>query len=77
MRERTARLIESLLILLVRALLPARGRHRATTPAQLAPAAAPVPASPARRSVDVWPFEPDTHFVRPYLPAPDEMAVSA
>lgn len=32
MRERTARLIESLLIALVRALLPTRGRHRAAPP---------------------------------------------
>ena len=77
MRERTARLIESLLLLLVRALLPARGRHRATTPAQLAPADDPLPASSARHPVDVWPFEPDTRLVRPYLPAPDEMTVSA
>lgn len=32
MRERTARLLESLLIALVRALLPTRGRHRAAPP---------------------------------------------
>jgi hypothetical protein len=32
MRERTARLIESLLTALVRALLPTRGRHRAAPP---------------------------------------------
>lgn len=32
MRERTARLIESLLVALVRALLPTQGRHRAAPP---------------------------------------------
>ncbi|MEY9992423.1 hypothetical protein ABIE67_004455 [Streptomyces sp. V4I8] len=45
MRERTARLIESLLIALVRVLLPTRGRHRATPP-QPPLATRPLPTAP-------------------------------
>jgi hypothetical protein len=70
MRERTSRVIESLLLALVRVLLPARGRHRAA-PAQLPATARPL-ATPSRHPLDVWPFEPDTRLVRPYLLTPNE-----
>ncbi|MXM68492.1 hypothetical protein GR925_35055 [Streptomyces sp. HUCO-GS316] len=79
MRERTAAFIESLLLALVRALLPARGRHRAVPvppqpPVTALLAAAPV--SPVRRPGrpldDVRPFEHNTPLVRPYLLTPDE-----
>ncbi|MGW1623384.1 hypothetical protein [Streptomyces sp. NPDC002172] len=29
--------------------------------------------TPGRRQLDVWPFEPDTHLVRPYLLTPEEL----
>jgi hypothetical protein len=70
MRERTARFVELLLIALVRALLPARGRHRAA-PAQLPALAQPLATTPVR-ALDGWPFEQDTHLVRPYLLSPYE-----
>ncbi|XES00655.1 hypothetical protein HEP87_60455 [Streptomyces sp. S1D4-11] len=67
MAERIAGFCELLLLALVHALLPARGRHRAT-PAQLPDAGRPpAPSTPVHRPVDVWPFERDTHLVRPYL----------
>ncbi|MFI1768493.1 hypothetical protein ACH41H_41505 [Streptomyces sp. NPDC020800] len=72
MRERTAGLIASPLLALVRALLPARGRHRAAMhqpPATETPlTSSPVSARPAA----VWPFVWDTHLVRPYLLTPEE-----
>jgi hypothetical protein len=61
--------------LLLRVLLPARGRHRAT------PTTAPpgrhkprTPATPVRRqlTLEVRPFEWDTPLVRPYLLTPHE-----
>ncbi|MFD5159490.1 hypothetical protein ACFWMJ_15660 [Streptomyces hawaiiensis] len=57
---RIAELCESALLLLVRSLLPARGRHRATT--------APPPPTP--RALPLAAEEPlvmDTPPVRPYL----------
>ncbi|MHA5052310.1 hypothetical protein [Streptomyces sp. SD15] len=74
MAECIAGFWELLLLALVRALLPARGRHRAAQvqpPGQGSPLA---PASPllSGRPLDVWPFEPDTHLVRPYLLTPQE-----
>jgi hypothetical protein len=80
MRERIAGFIESLLLALVRALLPARGRHRAV-PSRQRPGSealsAAADASPVRRPgrprpIDVWPVERDTHLVRPYLLTPEE-----
>lgn len=47
MRERTALLIESLLIALVRVLLPGRGQHRAPEPPQPPPPTRPL-AAPCR-----------------------------
>ncbi|MGK5696799.1 hypothetical protein ACSNOJ_28595 [Streptomyces sp. URMC 128] len=67
MRLRIAELCESALLLLVRILLPARGRHRA------APAQRPwtIPHSPPTstpRPLDVEePLVMDTPLVRPYL----------
>ncbi|MGX5188864.1 hypothetical protein ACWKT5_40770 [Streptomyces avermitilis] len=77
MRGRNAGLWESLLLALARALLPARGRHRAL-PLQgrgrdrlLAPATAS-PLRP-RRPLDArQPFELDTPLVRPYLLTSEE-----
>lgn len=65
MRARTAGLIDSLLLSLVRALLPARGRHRAGTPQP--PFTEPPLTAPTGHRVDVCPFEWDTPLVRPYL----------
>ncbi|WP_106980866.1 hypothetical protein [Streptomyces fulvoviolaceus] len=61
MRERIAGFCELLLLALVRALLPARGRHRATLPQPLAQKHLLPPAP------DAQPFERDTVLVRPYL----------
>ncbi|MFJ8596079.1 hypothetical protein [Streptomyces sp. NPDC093598] len=61
MRLRIAELCESLLLALVRLLLPARGRHRAATPTL----PLPLPARPLRSE----PLEMDTPLVRPYLHA--------
>ena len=74
MAERIAGFCEWLLLALVRALLPARGRHRAV-PARLPDGErAQAPASPVRRHhrLGVWPFEPDAHLVRPYLLTEEE-----
>ncbi|WP_155058925.1 hypothetical protein [Streptomyces blattellae] len=71
MRERTARVIESLLLVLVRVLLPARGRHRAA-PTQRPSSVRSLAAPSGHHPLDLWPFEPDTHLVRPYLLTPDE-----
>ncbi|MET9391695.1 hypothetical protein ABZY20_14970 [Streptomyces sp. NPDC006624] len=63
MRLRIAEVCESVLLLLVRLLLPARGRHRARHPLA-------VPDSPP--APDPLPVEPllmDTPLVRPYLRA--------
>lgn len=76
MSERMAGFCELLFLALVRALLPARGRHRAAPfqPPSRKPPLAPVPDSAQRasRSPDVWLFEPDTHLVRPYLLTTEE-----
>lgn len=75
MRERIAGLRELLLLALLRALLPARGRHRAAVPPQPPVQRRPLePSSPLPTGgpLDVWPFEPDTSLVRPYLLTPQE-----
>lgn len=69
-------LVTRLCQLLLRVLLPARGRHRAT------PTTAPpdrhrawAPSAPARRrqlTLEPRPFEWDTPLVRPYLLTPRE-----
>ncbi|MBB5795799.1 hypothetical protein HDA41_003763 [Streptomyces caelestis] len=67
MRLRIAELCESVLLLLVRILLPARGRHRAA-PAQGAwTIPHPPPTSPPRPLVVEEPLMMDTPLVRPYL----------
>ncbi|MEU9284223.1 hypothetical protein AB0D57_05710 [Streptomyces sp. NPDC048275] len=74
MAECTVGFLELLLLALVRALLPARGRHRAAPvqpPGQESPLTLASP-SPSGHPLDVWPFEPDTHLVRPYLLTPQE-----
>jgi len=81
MSERIAAFCELLLLALVRVLLPARGRHRAT-PAQPPGRELPLtPASDAGGRADrphddntcaVWPFECDTRLVRPYLLTEEE-----
>ncbi|MGI5426811.1 hypothetical protein [Streptomyces sp. CA-179760] len=65
MRLRIAELCESLLLTLVRLLLPARGRHRAATPT-LRP---PPPPAHTPRPLHVEPLLMDTPLVRPYLHA--------
>lgn len=57
MRERTAGLMKSLLIALVRVLLPSRGRHRAAPP-QPPLTTRPLP-TPPRHPVHVCPCERD------------------
>jgi hypothetical protein len=64
-RLRIAELCESLLLALVRLLLPARGRHRA---AGTVPAVAH-PPPPGRRHLAEEPLVMDTRLVRPYLSA--------
>lgn len=59
LRLLAAGLCESLLLTLVRLLLPTRGRHRATAP----PTSRPLPPRP----LPVEPFVMDTPLVRPYL----------
>ncbi|MFJ8107579.1 hypothetical protein [Streptomyces sp. NPDC096132] len=71
MRERTAGFIEWLLLALVRALLPTRGRHR-TAPAQPAVSNEPLNTHPHRPHSAACHFEYDTPLVRPYLLTPDE-----
>ncbi|MFH8901980.1 hypothetical protein ACH4HG_37210 [Streptomyces coeruleorubidus] len=67
MRLRIAELCESVLLLLVRILLPARGRHRAT-PARWPSAIPHSPPTPTARPFDVEePLVMDTPLVRPYL----------
>ena len=68
MRLRVAQLCESALILLVRTLLPARGRHRAT-PARRVSAVPHYPPAHSPRPLRVEPLEMDTTLVRPYLHA--------
>ncbi|MFE1247174.1 hypothetical protein [Streptomyces sp. NPDC058735] len=63
MRLRLAESCESVLLALVRLLLPARGRHRATAPAWR------TPPPPARDPLPVEPLLMDTPLVRPYLRA--------
>jgi hypothetical protein len=69
MRERIAGFCELLLLAFVRALLPARGRHRAVYPQ---PPTQERPVEATRLPLDVWPFEPDGQLVRPYLLTPEE-----
>ncbi|MEU4469266.1 hypothetical protein AB0G20_37190 [Streptomyces sp. NPDC024017] len=66
MRLRLAELCESALLALVRLLLPARGRHRATAPPPPRPLPPPVQLP---RTLHVEPFEMDTPLIRPYLHA--------
>ncbi|MEV5434905.1 hypothetical protein AB0K80_02555 [Streptomyces sp. NPDC052682] len=70
LRLRLAWLCETVLLVLVRLLLPAEGRHRATAP----PPPPRPPHSPPPAVEPVW-F--DTPLVRPYLPAAEAMEVSA
>ncbi|MZF90226.1 hypothetical protein [Streptomyces sp. SID5643] len=65
LRLRAAELCESLLLTLVRLLLPARGRHRAVAPAPPRPLPPPTLLSP----LPPEPLEIDTPLVRPYLRA--------
>ncbi|MBC2904051.1 hypothetical protein [Streptomyces cupreus] len=59
--------MKSLLLVLVRALFPARGRHRAST------ARLPLPVQPLPRyRHNPCPVEYDTPLVRPYLLTPAE-----
>ncbi|MFI6856733.1 hypothetical protein [Streptomyces sp. NPDC050416] len=60
MRLHIAELCEAVLLLLVRSLLPARGRHRAT-------AAPPAPTPAARPLATEEPLVIDTPLVRPYM----------
>ncbi|MFF5959424.1 hypothetical protein [Streptomyces luteogriseus] len=64
LRLRAAELCESLLLTLVRLLLPAQGRHRATP----GPQPPPLPGPPTRL-LDPEPLVIDTPLVRPYLHA--------
>ncbi|WP_086565892.1 hypothetical protein [Streptomyces africanus] len=69
MRLRTAELCESVLLFLVRILLPARGRHRATS--------APPPPTRSALPLPIAAEEPllmDTPLVRPYLHATEVFA---
>lgn len=67
MRPRIAELCESVLLLIVRRLLPARGRHRAV-PARRSWALPHSPPTPSARPLDVEePLVMDTPLVRPYL----------
>ncbi|MCT9142279.1 hypothetical protein [Streptomyces violarus] len=64
LRLRAAELCESLLLTLVRLLLPAQGRHRATPDRRSLPLPDPPP-----RLLDAEPLVMDTPLVRPYLHA--------
>ncbi|MFF5650033.1 hypothetical protein ACFY8N_16575 [Streptomyces collinus] len=64
LRLRAAELCESLLLTLVRLLLPARGRHRAVAPALPRPLP---PPTHRPRPLHVEPLHMDTSLVRPYL----------
>ncbi|KUN08225.1 hypothetical protein AQI95_09980 [Streptomyces yokosukanensis] len=67
MRARIAEVIEPLLLLLIRALLPAQGRRRASPP-QLTYAELPLTTqSVHRRDAEAHLFWYDTPLVRPYL----------
>ncbi|MEW2397876.1 hypothetical protein [Streptomyces sp. NPDC046862] len=76
MRVRIAELCESLLMTVVRILLPPEGRHRALPDQPLdgersSTAGHSPPSLP--HPLDVWPFEPDINdLVRPYLLTPEE-----
>jgi hypothetical protein len=66
-RLRIAELCESVLLLLVRILLPARGRHRAV-PVQRSWSILHSPPTSTPRPLDVEePLVMDTPLVRPYL----------
>ncbi|MEV6592795.1 hypothetical protein [Streptomyces acidicola] len=74
-RMAIAELCESLLLALVRTLLPTQGRHR-SVPAQPIDSERTLAVThslPARpHPLDVWPYEPDADLVRPYLLTPEE-----
>ncbi|MFD3501657.1 hypothetical protein [Streptomyces sp. NPDC058678] len=73
MRERIAEFCALLLLAIIRALLPARGRHRAVPPHPRphTPELALAPAPAAAAHADS--FEPDDQpLVRPYLLTPAE-----
>ncbi len=83
MRVRIAELCETLLLALLRLLLPAPGRHRAAGAAGAAaapqhpdherPLTAPhSPPGHPPHPLDIWSFEPGTDLVRPYLLTPAE-----
>ncbi|WDV52747.1 hypothetical protein PV963_21380 [Streptomyces coeruleorubidus] len=67
MRLRIAELCESVLLLIVRSLLPARGRHRATPARWSATIPHSLPTPTARPLDDEEPLVMDTPLVRPYL----------
>ncbi|GAB2869600.1 hypothetical protein GCM10027074_41570 [Streptomyces deserti] len=71
LRLRLAELCETALLALVRLLLPAEGRHRATVPPQPPLVSTHSPPLAIER---VW---LDTPLGRPYLPAAEAMEVSA
>ncbi|MEU3086440.1 hypothetical protein ACWCQ0_01515 [Streptomyces massasporeus] len=62
LRLRAAELCESLLLTLVRLLLPAQGRHRAASGLRPLP-----PPGPPRRRHCAEPLVMDTPLIRPYL----------
>ncbi|GAA2269781.1 hypothetical protein GCM10010145_00110 [Streptomyces ruber] len=70
MRVRLAEACEFVLLFLLRALLPAQGRHRADAVPAPSPACSPPVHPQATR--DAQPQEWDTPLVRPYLLTPDE-----
>ncbi|GGY96212.1 hypothetical protein [Streptomyces poonensis] len=70
MRVRLAEACEFVLLVLLRALLPARGRHRSVVVPAQSPACSP-PVRP-QATHDAQPREWDTPLVRPYLLTPDE-----
>ncbi|MGW0334538.1 hypothetical protein ACWD0J_22170 [Streptomyces sp. NPDC003011] len=76
MRERITGLSAVLLLALVRALLPARGRHRAVrtglTVGQSPSAPAAATSASKCRPFVAGSFEHDTPLVRPYLLTPEE-----
>ncbi|MFI1731250.1 hypothetical protein ACH40E_18940 [Streptomyces acidicola] len=80
MRLRIAELCESVLLALVRILLPSQGRHRAATaqPPDDEGTLSITASPPVQHRVDdIWPFESDTDTdtdpVRPYLLTPEEL----
>ncbi|GAA4316971.1 hypothetical protein GCM10023086_39750 [Streptomyces venetus] len=66
LRLHAAELCESLLLALVRLLLPAQGRHRAA-PGRPPLSVTDPPPPPTRRFLATEPLVMDTPLVRPYL----------